>query len=142
MTYDNGYINGYIERKPDKSFAGTLSVDGVKLDGIVGEYFKEDGVTHLWLKRKPLLEYDAVTQTYVQRPREPRWEAYLQKQQHDTIAYKGTFKFLHFCYSIVGIWDKVLGMEKQRMNFYIERLPMNEQTIINSINERKKNLHE
>ena len=45
--------------------------------------------------------------------------------------------FLRFKYSIVGVWDNVFGKDKQRLNLFVERLPMSEQTIINSNNERK-----
>jgi hypothetical protein len=35
------------------------------------------------------------------------------------------------------VWDKILGNEKQRLNLFVERLPMSQQTIVNSINEQK-----
>jgi hypothetical protein len=55
------------------------------------------------------------------------------------VAYKGEFAFMRFRFSITGVWDKVLGKDKQRLNLFVERLPLPEQTIINSINEAKKN---
>ena len=88
-----------------------------------------------------MLVYDENTQQYLSRKREPRWEAYLEKQMDgSTIAYKGEFHFLMFKYEIVGIWDSVLGKEKSRMNFFVERLPMEKQDIINGINKRRKGI--
>ena len=47
---------------------------------------------------------------------------------------------MRFRFKIEGVWDSVLGMDKKhRLNLFIERLHMSEQTIINSINERKRN---
>jgi hypothetical protein len=45
---------------------------------------------------------------------------------------------MRFKYSITGVWDKILGNDKQRLNLFVERLPLTQQTIINSINESKK----
>ena len=133
------YINGYIERKANGRYEGSMKIDGVSLSPIECVMFKKDNKNYLWLKRKPMLEYDDMTMAYRERPREPRWEAYLEKGvENDTVAYKGEFFFLRFRYSIVGVWDRVLGVDKQRMNFFVERLPMNYQTILNSINERKR----
>lgn len=134
-----GYVNGYLERTKGGSYEGQLRIDSVDISPIEGMYFERDGKKYLWLKRRPLLEFDYETQSYKKRDREPRWEAYLQKQGGETVAYKGTFAFLRFKYSIVGVWDRVLGTDKhQRLNFFVERLPMNEQTIIQGINERKR----
>ena len=136
MSFSNDYINGYIERKVEGRCEGIISIDNVNLSPIEGTYFEQDGDKYLWLKRKPIMEYDFETQSYKTRHREPRWECYLKK---DIDTYRGEFAFLRFRYSIVGIWDKVIGLDKGRMNFFVERLPMNEQTILNGINERKRN---
>lgn len=134
---DNTFTNGYLERKVGGKYEGRIAIEGVELSPIEGVYFKEGGKSYLWLKRKAILEYNYETQEYKPRPREPRWEAYLQKQSKEDIAYKGEFVFLHFKYSIVGIWDKI-NKDKNRINFFIERLPLSQQTIINNINERNK----
>lgn len=130
--------DGFLERRQGGRYEGELRIDGVDISPIEGVYFKERGKNYLWLKRKPLLEYDPDSQTYRQRSREPRWEAYLEKQGNGIAAYKGGFAFLRFKYQIVGIWDVVLGKDRHRLNLYAERLPRNEQTIINNINARNK----
>lgn len=137
---DNDYINGYVERTSGGVYQGKLTIDGITLEGgIEAMYFKQDSQNYLWLKRKALLEYDFNTQKYIERKREPQWEVYLEKQVNDNgIAYKGSFTFFKFKYSIIGIWDAILGKDKQRLNLYVERLPRNEQTIINNINKLKK----
>ena len=138
--YDSGYTNGYLERLPSGRYEGKISIERVDLSPIEGVYFKDaKGENYLWLKRKPILEYDEKTQTYKQRAREPRWEVYLKKQSDKTIAYSGEFFFLRFRFSIIGIWDKVLSPTKNRINFFVERLSYNKQNLINEINERKKN---
>ena len=135
----NGYTNGYIERRKDGRYEGEIDVEGVDLSPIVGTLFKKGDSTYLWLRRKDLLEYDEKTEKYVNRKREPRWEAYLKKQMDgNVIAYMGEFVFMHFKFSIKGVWDSVLGYSNNRMNFYVERMPMSKQTIINNINERKR----
>lgn len=138
MTDANSeYINGYIERRSGGRFDGTLRIDGVDISPITAVAFKEEGKTYLWLRRKDMLVYDENTQQYLTKKREPRWEAYLEKQMDgSTVAYKGEFHFLMFKYEIVGVWDSVFGKEKSRMNFFVERLPMEKQDIINAINER------
>lgn len=137
---DFDYINGFVERKHDGKYDGSITIDGVCLDAIEGVYFKENGKNYLWLKRKPIMEYDMETGGYRTRPRKPTWEAYLEKQiDKDVVAYKGVFTFLRWRYSIVGVWDKILGVDKQRLNLFVERLPMNEQTILKKVNERKMN---
>lgn len=136
----NDYTNGYVERGSGGVYQGRLTIDGVSLEGgIEAVYFKQDGKNYLWIKRRAMLEYDFETKEYKARKREPQWEAYLEKQiDSSRIAYKGVFSFFKFRYSIVGIWDAILGKEKQRLNLFVERLPMNEQTIINNINELNK----
>lgn len=138
MVYED-YVNGFIERKAGGSCEGKITIDGVFLGEIEGVYFREDGKSYLWLKRKNVLEYHPDTEKFVSRAQEPRWEAYLQKSKDGVAAYRGEFAFLHFRYSIIGVWDKVLGMEKNRLNLYVERLPMGKQDIINKISERKRN---
>lgn len=138
-NYNNISADGFLERKHNGAYKGIIVIDGVKMDGLEGVYFEDGGKTHLWIKRTPVLEYNPTTQTYIQRPREPRWEAYLTKQSDGVAAYKGEFSFLHFRYSIVGVWDSNLGIEKQRLNFYVERLPSSKQTIINKINQKNRN---
>lgn len=135
--HDNGYMNGFLERKSGGRYEGKLSIEGIDLSPIEGVYFQDGGKQYLWIKRKPLIEYDYESQTYKKRPREPRWETYLEKQvENNSVAYKGEFHLLHFRFSIVGTWDMVLGKDKQRLNLYVERMPMKEQTIIKNISER------
>lgn len=131
------YINGYIERKSGGKYEGEISVESVSLSPITAVSFKQDDKAYLWLRRKDMLIYDEKTQQYLTKKREPRWEAYLEKQMEgNTVAYKGEFYFLMFKYEIVGVWDGVLGRDKARMNFFIERLPMERQDVINGINKR------
>lgn len=133
------YINGYIQRSQGGSYDGKITIEGILLPAISAVFFKDDGENYLWLKRKNVLEYNHESQTYKEREAKPKWEAYLKKQlDGDTVAYKGEFFFMHFKYSITGVWDKVLGNDKQRLNLFVERLPMSQQTIINSINEQKR----
>lgn len=140
MMFNGEYTNGYIERKAGGEYIGEIKVEGVNLSPIIGQYFKQDGENYLWLHRKPLLEYDMQTQKYNKREREPRFEVYLKKQaNNDSFAYIGEFLFMRFKFKIVGVWDSIVGLDKKRLNFFIDRLPMSEQTIINGINERKKN---
>lgn len=135
-----GYINGYVQRTSGGTYDGKISIDGIILPAISAVYFKKDGENYLWLKRKKVLDYDEKSMTYREREARPQWEAYLKKQlSEDTVAYRGEFFFMHFKYSIVGVWDSVLGMDKQRLNLFVERLPMSQQTIINNINDLKKN---
>lgn len=131
------FCNGYLQHENGR-YTGRLSIEGIDISPISGVYFKtEDLGVCLWLKRQPILEYDEQTNKYREREREPRWEAYLKKQVKDSVvAYKGEFAFMHFMFSITGVWDKVLGT-KQRLNLYIERMPMSKQSIINGINKRK-----
>lgn len=126
--------NGYL-RKHDSRYEGNLTIDGVNISPIEGMYFKQDNKSYLWIKRKPMLVYDENTMSYKTKVREPRWECYLEKQINSSIHYRGTFMFLRFKFSIVGIYDSSL----ERLNLYVDRLPMNEQTIINNINNNNKN---
>lgn len=133
------YVNGYIQRSQGGAYDGKITIEGILLPAISAVFFKDNGENYLWLKRKKVLDYDHESQTYKEREAKPKWEAYLKKQlDGDAVAYKGEFFFMHFKYSISGVWDKVLGNEKQRLNLFVERLPMSQQTIINSINEQKR----
>lgn len=139
---NDDYINGYVERKKDGTYGGSLTIEGITLQGgITAVYFKDDGENYLWIRRKKVLEYDFESQSYKEREAKPQFEAYLKKQiDNGSVAYKGEFAFMRFKYSITGVWDKVLGNDKHRLNLFVERLPLSQQTIINSINEsRKKN---
>lgn len=136
------YINGYVERKKDGTYGGSLTIEGINLQGgITAVYFKDEDENYLWIRRKKVLEYDFESQVYRERDAKPQFEAYLKKQlENNAVAYKGEFAFMRFKYSITGVWDKVLGNDKHRLNLFVERLPLSQQTIINSINEsRKKN---
>ena len=136
MTSD--YINGYIQRSQGGSYDGKITIEGILLPAISAVFFKDNGENYLWLKRKKVLDYEYESQTYKEREAKPQWEAYLKKQVNENaVAYKGEFIFMHFKYSIIGVWDKVLGNDKQRLNLFVERLPMSQQTLINSINEQK-----
>jgi len=135
------YVNGFVERKHSGVYEGVLRVDGVDISPIQGVYFTNNDTNNkcLWLKRKPIMEYDIESQAYRTRKRKPDFECYLEKQvSTNTVAYKGTFTFFRFRYSIVGVWDAVLGKDRQRLNLFVERLPMQEQTILKGINERNK----
>lgn len=135
---EGDHTNGYIQRTKSGSYEGRVTIDGVTLPAIIAVFFKDGTDNYLWLKRKRVLDYDFESQTYKEREAKPQWEAYLKKQsENNTVAYSGEFFFLHFKYSIVGVWDKILGTEKQRLNLFVERLPMPKQTLINSINEQK-----
>ena len=133
--------NGFIERKSGGRYQGRLHIEGIDISPIEGTYFRRQGRTYLWLKRVPLMEYDDERKCYDTRPREPRWESYMVKQVGDGVAYKGEFVFLRFRYTIVGLWDRILGKDNERLNLYVERMPMKEQKIINAINERKRKEH-
>ena len=135
------YINGFIERDRVGVYEGCMRIERIDISPIEATFFKDgDGVSHIRIRRKPVLEYDSRTEKFVKRRSEPFWEAYLTKQIGDgVVQYAGEFYFLRFKFSIVGVWDKVLGKDKQRLNLYVERRPMNEQNIINKIKERNAN---
>lgn len=134
------YVNGYVERKQGGKYEGSLTIEGIRLPSISAVYFKDGEESYLWLRRKKVLDYDFESQTYKEREAKPQFEAYLKKQlEGETVAYKGEFIFMRFKFSITGVWDKILGKEKQRLNLFVERLPMSQQTIINSINQSKRN---
>lgn len=138
MEGSYGYINGYVERKRDGRHEGSITVHGIDLSPIEATFFKDDGESYLWLKRKPIMEYDMESQSYTTRKRKPTFEAYLRKTVDDNVvAYKGVFMFMRFKFSIVGVWDNVLGREENRLNLFVERLPMEKQTILKDINGRR-----
>lgn len=134
------YINGHIERKSGGRYEGQIIVDGVDLSPIEATYFVQDHKNYLWIRRKPIMEFDIERQQYITRRRKPDFECYLEKQVNGgVVEYKGVFTFLRFRYSMVGVWDRILGKDLQRLNLYVERLPLKEQTILKGINERKRN---
>lgn len=138
MVGDSGYVNGFVQQVGDGSFSGKITIDGVLLPSISATYFKKDGDTYIWLKRDPLMEYDFSTNRYYKRNAEPQWECYLKKQPDgNTVSFKGDFVFMKFRYSVVGIWDRILGTDKNRLNLFVERKPMSEQTILLAINKQK-----
>ena len=145
MNYDKDYspdyVNGFLERVDDGSYQGRLVISGVDISPIIGVYFKKGGCGYLWLKRKRIMEYDTETKMFSEREALPQWEAYLKKETtNNAVAYKGEFFFLRFRFSIVGLWDNVLGGgNTRRLNLVVEKMKMGEQTIINKINERKHN---
>lgn len=139
---DYGYINGFVQRERDGKYQGKLSIQQIDISPLEATYFKdENGDDYLWLKRKPIMDYDFETQAYTTRQRKPHFEAYLKKQVggDGVIAYKGEFMFMRFRWSLVGVWDNILGKDNQRLNLFVERLPTSQQTILRSINERKRN---
>lgn len=137
--YEYGYINGFVERKSGGQYEGRLVVDGVDISPINAVYFKDDGNSYLWLKRNDIMQYDINTQSYYTRKRTPQWEVYMKKTADDNVvAYRGEFFFLRIKYSIIGVWDAILGKDKHRLNLYVERMPLAEQSIINGINEMRK----
>ena len=128
------YINGYIERTREGRYEGEIVIEGVSLSPIVGVMFKQDDKNYLWVRRKEMLVYNSERQCYISQKREPRWEAYLEKQtKNNLVTYKGEFAFLRFRFSIIGMWDSIIGRDKSRINFYVERLPMAKQDIIQGL---------
>lgn len=140
MTGNNGeYINGYLERSAGGNYEGRISVEGIDLSPITGVMFKQDSKSYLWLRRKDILEYDYDQQRYISRKREPRWEAYLEKQMDgNVVAFKGEFLFMRFRFSITGVWDGVFGKDKSRINFFVDRVPMDRQDIIQGLSKRNE----
>lgn len=132
------YVNGYIERSKDGKYEGCIRIEGIDLSPIQGVMFQSEGKNYLWLRRKDKLEYDQEEQKYVTRKREPRWEAYLEKQldEKSVVAFKGEFPFMRLRFSIYGIWDAVNGRDKSRINFYVDRLPNSKQDLL----KRKENV--
>lgn len=135
------YINGFVERTEGNLYLGRIDIDGVSLDDIECSLFSENGKNYIWLRRRPMLVYDAEMMVFKKRERRPTWEVYLEKHHDSGVTlYKGEFAFLRFRYSIVGVWDRIIGDNNKRLNLFVERLPMSQQTIINGINERKRQI--
>lgn len=138
MFYDE-YLNGYIQRDAKGRYVGEIRIDGILLTPIEAMFFDEDGEKHIWLKRPPIKEYDFETSSFNVRKPKPYWEAYLDKTTDEgNVCYKGVFMFMRFRYSIKGVWDATFGKDKNRLNLFVERLPISNQNILLSINERKK----
>lgn len=140
MSDYDGYVNGHIERDSYGNYTGMLTVEGINLSPLEGQYFKKDGDTYLYMKRKPIMEYDYDLGKYNQRERRPQVQIYMKKQVggDGVVAYKGDFMFMRFKFIITGVWDAILGKERNRLNLFVERAPRNEQTLLQSIVERKK----
>ena len=140
MDIYGDYVNGHIERTVQGGYSGQLRVEGIDLSPIEAQYFKKDGGIFLFIKRKPIMDYDIASESYITRERKPALQIYMKKQLNDNgvIAYIGEFMFMRFKFKIEGVWDKILGREKHRLNLYVERLPLSEQTLLQSINERKR----
>lgn len=139
MAYEKTFVDGFLESKSNGRYEGELSIEGISLSPIVGVMFKENGKTYLWLRRKDMLVYDMETQRYIKKKKVPQWEAYLEKHlTNNLVSYKGVFCFMRFRFSIVGIWDNVFGRDKKRINFFVERLPQEQQDIINELNDIRK----
>lgn len=137
---NDDFINGFIEKSLYGDYSGELSIEGIDLSPVQAQYFKKDLDTYLWIKRKDKLIYDADTQTYVRKQRTPKLDCYLKKCVEDNkVVYRGEFYFMHFKFSITGLWDKVVGVERSRLNLFVERLPIEQQTIINNIKNRREN---
>lgn len=135
------YTNAGFLQKTKDGFEGNLNIEDIDISPIEGMFFvyEKDKKQYLWLKRKPMMEYNIDAKKYVFRAREPRWEVYMKKHGYGDVAFTGEFVFLHFKFKIDGIWDKSEnGQKKKRINLFVERLPMQDQTIINNINERIK----
>ena len=140
MISDDGYINGHIERNANGDYTGVLTIEGINLSPIEGQYFKRDGDTFLFIKRRPIMEYDYDKGQYVTRERRPPLTIYLRKQVDGdgVVAYKGDFMFMRFKFNIVGVWDSIMGKESNRLNLFVERAPMSEQLLLKSVAERRK----
>lgn len=131
------YCNGYIQRKAD-GYVGELTIDGVDISPIVAVFFRDDyGKRWLWLKRKKITEYDFENEVFYKREPSPAWEVYMEKlTSKEKIAYRGEFIFFKFKYRITAIWDDVFK-DKERLNFFVDRLPYQEQSIIRNIIKAK-----
>ena len=137
MIFYDDNLSGYIQKTKKGTLEGELSIYGVDISPVHATMFEKDGDNYLWLRRKDIMEYDFDIMSFKTRKARPKWEVYMKKQIKDgTVCYKGEFVFLRFKYSITGLWDRVLGMEKSRMNLFVDRLPQEKQDIINKINKR------
>ena len=135
----NEYINGYIERKAEGKYEGSIKIEGIDLSPISGVFFKQESESYLWIRRKEMLVYNQELQRYITKTREPRFETYLKKTigASGFVEYVGEFYFMRFKFKIKAIWDAVFGIEKNRLNLFVERLPMEKQDIINKLRENK-----
>lgn len=125
---------GYIELSKG-DYVGELSIDGVNISPIIGLLFKDNGKSWLWLKRKKILEYDFQKGEYYSRTPTPIFEVYLKrKTTNGKISYYGEFVLFKFKYSIVGMWSS-----NKRIELYVDRLPDNEQKIVNRLKEINEN---
>ena len=134
------YVNGYVERNSWGKYVGMLTVEGINLQHIEAQYFKKDGDTFLFIKRKPIMEYNYEKEQYMTREPKPQVSIYMKKQidGDGVVAYKGDFMFMRFKFYIVGVWDAILGKERNRLNLFVERAPLSEQTLLHKIAERKR----
>lgn len=140
MNDYDGYVNGHIERTACGDYTGTLTVEGINLSPIEGQYFKKDGDTYLFIKRRPIMEYDYDKGCYNTRERKPSLLIYLKKVVggDGVVAYKGSFMFMRFKFNVEGVWDAILGKERNRLNLFVERAPMSEQLLLKSVAEKRK----
>jgi len=140
MTDYDSYVNGYIERAKDGYYVGSLRVEGVNLSPIEGQYFKKDNEVYLFIKRRPIMEYNYERDSFITRERTPQVLIYMKKQVNNdgVVAYKGEFMFMRFKFHIEGIWDKILGNDMKRLNLYVERAPIQEQTLLQNIAKAKE----
>lgn len=123
---------GYIEHFKGE-YVGNLKIDGVDISPIVAYFFTKNHVKWMWIKRKPILEYDIDTCVFTKKNPTPKLEVYMKKQQQGNVAYKGEFVFFKFKYNIFAILNKNNGKEK--FDLYVERQPQENQNILNSINK-------
>lgn len=121
---------GYIQLVKGE-YVGELVIDGVDISPITGFFFKDKGTQWLWIKRKRLLEYDFETNEFRTKNPTPQFEAYLKKQNNGRVAYQGNFIFFKFKYLITAIWED--GNKKGKLELFVERLPNEQQNILNNI---------
>lgn len=140
-NYD-GYVNGHIERTSYGNHEGTLTVEGINLSPIEAYYFKKDGDVFVYIKRKPIMEYDYDKETYIKRERKPQLQIYMKKQINPdgVVAFKGEFMFMRFKFYIEGVWDAILGKKNNRLNLFVERAPKNKQTLLQNIAKKRQGL--
>ena len=74
---DDDIPSGWIERRPGGKYEGRISIERIDLSPIEAVYFKDGVDNYLWLKRKPIMEYDMEAMTYRTRPREPSCLGYV-----------------------------------------------------------------
>ena len=132
--------SGYIEMI-DGKYQGKLEIEGIDISPVIGLFFQQDGENWLWIKRKDVMEYDICSGEYIKRKARPYWECYLKKQDKGIVAYRGYFIFSHFKYELSGVFDKFMR-DVDRLNLFVDRLPRDEQNIINNINKRNKEQNE